>query len=58
MPLAVLGAGMGLCKSVFQTLSTDMGIDLRRLQGGMAQQLLHHAQIRPAVEDVGGRGMP
>ena len=41
-----------------QGVRRDQGVDLRGGHGGMAQQLLHHADIRPALEQVRGKGVP
>ena len=35
----------------------DMRIDLRRDDIGMAKQGLQHAQVRPALKKVSGKGM-
>ena len=35
-----------------------MGVDLRGGDAGMAEQLLHQADIRPTVKEVGGKGVP
>ena len=40
-----------------QPLALDMGIDLRRRDVGVAEHLLHAAQIGAAVEQMAGEGM-
>ena len=35
-----------------------MGVDLRGGHGGVAQELLHAAQVRSPVQQVGGRAVP
>src|SRR5882757_4629930 len=40
-----------------QTFAIDGGVDLRRRQGGMPEQLLDRAQIAAAREQMGGEGM-
>ncbi len=34
-----------------------MGVNLRGADVGVAQQQLHHAQIRPMIQQMGGEGM-
>ena len=41
----------------FEPRTRDMGIKLRRRQVGMAEQQLHHPEIRAMVHKVGGEGM-
>ena len=41
-----------------QPLGGDVGVDLRGGQRGVAEQLLHGAQVGTALEQVGGRGVP
>lgn len=43
--------------SILELFDRDMRISLRGLQRGMAEHLLHLAQIRTPVEHMGGGGM-
>ena len=40
-----------------EPLLDDMGVDLRRRDVGMAEQLLHGAQIGAALEQMAGEGV-
>ena len=40
-----------------QSSACDVGIDLGSGQIGVAEQHLHGPQIRPVVEQMGGKGM-
>lgn len=52
--------GTWMCELVisFQVFIRDVGINLCRGQRGVSQQLLHRGDVGPAVEHVGGEGMP
>ena len=41
-----------------QTLAADVGIDLRRADGGVAEQFLDHAQVGAMLQQVGGEAVP
>ena len=43
---------------VFQALTSDMRIDLRRRQVAVAQQQLHDAQVCASIQQVRGKRMP
>ena len=43
---------------LFQSLYTDMGINLSGGQAGMSQELLYDANIRPPVQNVRGERVP
>ena len=49
---------MGLGVGSFETLGRDVGVELGRLQGGMAQNLLNRAKVRATFKKVSGRTMP
>ena len=49
---------MGLLQHATQAFLADMGVDLRRAEIGMSEQLLHLTQIGAAVEQVSGVGVP
>lgn len=51
------GPGMRLPVDRAEPFGRYMGVDLRSGQAGMSEQLLDAAQIGPAVEQVGGRGV-
>ena len=42
---------------LLQPLDTGMGVDLRRAEARMTEQLLHRAKIRPCIQQVGGEGV-
>ena len=42
---------------LFEPLPGHMGVDLGGGQVAMAQQHLHHPQVRPVVEQMGGKGV-
>ena len=44
--------------SFLKSAGTDVGVDLCRRQALVAEQFLHAAEIGPAIEQVGGEGMP
>ena len=48
---------MVLLDEAAETLLDDMGIDLRGRNIGMAEQLLHRAQIGTTLEQMAGEGM-
>lgn len=50
--------GMGLVVGALQALGGDVGIDLGGDQMGVAEHLLHRAEIGPGVEQVGGEAVP
>src|SRR5690349_2859597 len=39
------------------SLLRDVGIDLRRIRTGVAEELLDDTEVRAAVQEVGGEGM-
>jgi hypothetical protein len=41
-----------------QPLLQNVGINLRRSDVGMAEQLLHHPKIRAILQEMTGEGMP
>src|SRR3989454_881135 len=51
------GPRVGLAIGLQESLGGDMGVSLRGGEGGMAEQLLDGAQVRPGVEKVGGERM-
>jgi len=51
------GAGEGLGVGRAQALWCDVGVALRRRQGGVPQDLLDTAQVGPSAEHVGGSGV-
>src|SRR6516164_10760782 len=48
-----LGPGVGLAVAGLEPLDRDMRVDLGRRRGGMAEDLLHAAQVGAALEQVG-----
>ena len=52
-----LGAGMGLVIDLGQVAEIQVGIDLRGAEIGMAQQLLHGAQIAGTFQHMGGKAV-
>ena len=53
-----LGAGVGLAVARLQPLGGDVGVDLRGRGRGVAEDLLHAAQVGAALEQVRGGGVP
>ena len=53
-PPKTLCSRMRFIVSAFQALRGDVGVDLGCGQMGMAEQLLHAAQIRAGIEEVRG----
>jgi hypothetical protein len=51
------GAGMSTLVDVTQRVNGDFCVNLCRGNRGMPQQLLHHPNIRSAVQDVGSKRM-
>lgn len=49
---------MRLIVSPFQAFGADMGVDLGGDQVGMAEQLLHTAQISARIEQMRGVAVP
>ncbi len=49
---------MGRSVDLLQTGDAVVGVDLRGLQRGVAQQLLDFAHVGAAVHQVGGEGVP
>lgn len=49
---------MSTVVNTLETLSRNMGVNLGRLQRGMAEQFLHDPQICPTLEHVGRRAVP
>ena len=52
-----LSQGVMLLDKAPQPLLDDVGINLRGRDIGMAQELLHRAQIRPPLQQMTGKGM-
>src|SRR5271157_4521483 len=52
------GMGVGPPVDLLQFLQADMGVDLRGGKARMAQHLLHGTDVRPAIQEVRGKGMP
>ena len=50
-------ARMGLVVDLGESLEIEMGVDLGRGNIGVAQQLLHCAQIARRFQQMGGKGM-
>ena len=48
---------MQIADEAFQPFFEHVGINLRRGNVGMAEQRLHHAQIRAIVQKVAGEGV-
>src|SRR5262245_50621218 len=48
---------MMLLHQTSQALLDDVGIDLRRRDVGMAEELLHRAQIGATLQEVAGKGV-
>src|SRR5215469_15495168 len=42
----------------YQPIDADVGVELGSRQRGMAEHLLHAAQVSPALKQVGGRCVP
>ena len=57
-PAACAGQRMMLEHELLQPLLQHMRVDLRRRDVGVAQQLLHRAQVGAAIEQMAGKGMP
>ncbi len=59
-PADRLRSGPGVCLPVggAEPVGGDVGVDLGGGQRGVAQQLLHGAQVGAAFEQVGGSGVP
>src|SRR5436853_7865782 len=41
-----------------QVISVEMGVDPRRLDGAVSQELLHHAKVAAPFQEVGRARMP
>ena len=54
---AVSGAGMGLVVDGEQAVAVDLGVDLGRRQGGVAQEFLDLAEIGAGRQEVGCEGV-
>src|SRR3954464_8917096 len=52
------GAGMGGGVDLAQMVGADPGVDLRRRHRSVAEQLLHHADVGAALEQVGRERVP
>ena len=52
------GAGVGLAVGRLQALGGDVGVDLRGGRRGVAEDLLHAAQVGAALKQVRGGGVP
>lgn len=48
---------MGLLVHGAKPLFTDVGVDLGRLQAGVAEQFLDDTQVGPPIEQVGGEAV-
>ena len=48
---------MRRCVDLSHRVATNMRVDLRGSDGGMAQHLLHDPYVRSALQQVGGKGM-
>ena len=57
-PVARSGARMRPCVDLPDALARQVRVQLRGGDAGMAQQLLDHAQVRAALEQVRGETMP
>src|SRR3954447_14080430 len=59
-PEAMSAAGAWMAGGVHLAEPVDghQGVDLRGRHRGVAEQLLDHADVGPAVEEVGGEGVP
>jgi murein DD-endopeptidase MepM/ murein hydrolase activator NlpD len=57
LPLEGSGARVGELVGRAQSFVGDVGVDLRGGQGGVAEQLLHRAQVGASLEQVGRRGV-
>ncbi len=57
-PVAASGARVRLLVGPAQPVGGDVGVELGRRQRGVAEQLLHRAQVGAALEQVGGGGVP
>src|SRR5579863_4018058 len=55
---AALGARVSALICAGQMLEIKMGVDLRRTDVGVAQQLLHAPQISAGFKQMGGKGVP
>src|SRR5690349_3455951 len=51
--------GMGMCPPVdfLQLLQAHVRVDLGGREAGVPQHLLHRADVRAAIQEVGGKGM-
>ena len=49
---------MGLVVDCAQARDRDMGVELRGGQRRVTEQFLHDAQVRTALEQMGGRAVP
>src|SRR3954451_12259156 len=54
VPCARMAGGVDLAEAV----DGDQRVDLRGRYRGVAEQLLDHPDVGPAVEQVGGEGVP
>ena len=52
------GSGVGLVVNLRQVLVVQAGVDLGGADVGVAEQLLHPAQIRARLQQVTGKGVP
>src|SRR5205807_2385143 len=52
------GAGVRLVVAVAQAVGGHVGVNLRGAQAAVAEQLLHAADVGPAVEQVRGEAVP
>ena len=56
--VAASGPRVRLLVGPAQPVGGDVGVELRGRQRGVAEQLLHRAQVGAALEQVGGGGVP
>src|SRR5262245_27700202 len=52
------GARMRPKVTVAQAMGRNVGVDLRRRKTPVTEQLLHAANVRPAIEQVCGKAVP
>jgi hypothetical protein len=52
-----LSQGVMLLDKAPQSLLDDMGVDLGGRDVGVAEELLHRAQIRAVLQEMAGEGM-
>ena len=55
MVLSSGGAGVSLIVGLPQSFPGDVGVDLGGGEGRVSEEGLHAAQVRPGIEEVGGK---